>query len=186
MFFLWYLQYVERLQNIIGLNVVRWHVDGLSATPLPWHRSVIDRDDCCSGIINDDDVDAATDDDKASIKWRCEKSTRERLICQTICRLQAITFFSSVVLFFFPLLLFFTKKWSIRGLFFLWLLVFSIQFIIQLIVNRICRWLDSNPGYLVLEVSALPTERQPLLLFLEPRVQTSLAFTCYSYILMPN
>ena len=40
--------------------------------------------------------------------------------------------------------------------------IISIQFKVQLIVNGIFRWLDSNRGSLVLEATALPTEPQPL------------------------
>ena len=48
---------------------------------------------------------------------------------------------------------------------FFFIFVFSNQFI-QLIVNRICRWPDSNHRSLVLEVTALPTEPQTLPLHL--------------------
>ena len=48
-------------------------------------------------------------------------------------------------------------KWAFPGLFF-----FIFVFSIQLIVNKKCRWLDSNCGSLVSEATALPTEPQPL------------------------
>ena len=35
-------------------------------------------------------------------------------------------------------------------------------FKIQLIVNKICQILDLNPGFLVSDAAALPTEPQPL------------------------
>ena len=46
---------------------------------------------------------------------------------------------------------------AIPGLFF-----FIFVFSKQLIVNKICRWLDLNHRSLVSEVNALPTEPQPL------------------------
>ena len=49
-----------------------------------------------------------------------------------------------------------TKKlyfyWAIPGLFF-----FIFIFSMQLTVDKICRWLDCNCGYLVSEANALPT-----------------------------
>ena len=40
--------------------------------------------------------------------------------------------------------------------------LFIFVFLIQLIVNKICWWLDSNRGSLVSEATALPTDPQPL------------------------
>ena len=45
---------------------------------------------------------------------------------------------------------------------FLFIVVFSIQFLLQLMVNKICWWLDSNHGSLMVEGTILPTESQPL------------------------
>ena len=41
-------------------------------------------------------------------------------------------------------------------------LFLTFVFLIQFIVNKICRWLDSNSGSLALEATAPPTEPQPL------------------------
>ena len=56
-------------------------------------------------------------------------------------------------------------KWAIPGLFFLYFRLFNTQLTVyncSILINFICRWLDSNHGPLVLEAPALPTEPQPL------------------------
>ena len=52
------------------------------------------------------------------------------------------------------------KNWAISGLLFIF--VFSIQFLIYLIVNKILPMTRSNRWFLVSEVITLPTEPQPL------------------------
>ena len=60
--------------------------------------------------------------------------------------------------------------WAIPGLFF-----FIFVFSIQSIVNKICRSLDSNRGSLVLEVTALPTEPQPVLVYIVNHLRRKLS-----------
>ena len=63
---------------------------------------------------------------------------------------------------------FFFKKWAIPGLFFIYFRLFNTVDNKQML-NKICRWLESNRGPLVSKASALPTEPQPL-----PKVLQSL------------
>ena len=58
----------------------------------------------------------------------------------------------------------FFLKWTISGLFFLYLHLFNTVDSKEMF-NKCCQWLDSNRGPLVLEVTTLPTEPQPLPLF---------------------
>ena len=53
-------------------------------------------------------------------------------------------------------------KWAIPGISFLYYNLFDTDSV-QLIVNKICQGLYSKHRSLVLEVTALPTEPQPLL-----------------------
>ena len=54
-------------------------------------------------------------------------------------------------------------KWAISGPFFS-IFVYSIQVTVdnKQMFNKSCRWLDSNPGPLILQATALPTVPQPL------------------------
>ena len=52
------------------------------------------------------------------------------------------------------------KKWAICGLFFFYFRLFYKQLAINMFYKS-CQWLDSNPGPLVSEATALPTV-QPL------------------------
>ena len=52
-------------------------------------------------------------------------------------------------------------KWAIPGLFFV-IFVFPIQSTVNNVQYKVCQWLDSNRRPLVLEATALPTEPQPL------------------------
>ena len=56
----------------------------------------------------------------------------------------------------------FLKKWAIPGLF-LFIFVFSTQLTIKIVQLKLCQWLDSNRGPLVLEATALPTEPQSVM-----------------------
>ena len=49
---------------------------------------------------------------------------------------------------------------------FFFIFVFSIQFLVQLIVNKTCILMDSNWGSVVSESTALPTDPQPVKYFL--------------------
>ena len=53
------------------------------------------------------------------------------------------------------------QKWAIPCLLYLYFLLFNTD-LIQLIVNKICLWLDLSCVSLVLETTALPTVPQPL------------------------
>ena len=70
---------------------------------------------------------------------------------------------------------FFYKKWAIHGIF-LFIFVYSIQLILNKCSTYFCRLLDSNRRLLVLEVTAVPTETQPLpnTRYFLPRVPASL------------
>ena len=57
--------------------------------------------------------------------------------------------------------LFFFKKWAIPGLFFIYFHLFNTVDNKQML-NKFCRWLESNRGPLVSKATALPTEPQPL------------------------
>ena len=52
-------------------------------------------------------------------------------------------------------------KWVIPGLYF-FIFVFSTQLTVNKCLMKVCRWLDSNRGSLVLQVTTLPTEPQQL------------------------
>ena len=52
-------------------------------------------------------------------------------------------------------------KWAISGLFFLYFRLFNTVDSKQMF-NTFCQWLDLNRGPLLLEVTALPTEPQPM------------------------
>ena len=56
-------------------------------------------------------------------------------------------------------------KWAIPGLFF-FVFVFSVQLTVNNVQFKFCRWLDWKSGPLKLEETALPTEPQPLPLFI--------------------
>ena len=60
-----------------------------------------------------------------------------------------------------PIFCFLNKKWAITGLFFSLFSSFQ-QLIVNMFIIKSCRWLDLNYGPLVSEVTALPTEPQPL------------------------
>ena len=55
-------------------------------------------------------------------------------------------------------------KWAIPELFFLYFRLFYKQITVN-IFNKSCRWLDSNPGPLVLKATALSADQQQLPLF---------------------
>ena len=66
----------------------------------------------------------------------------------------------SATKYFYPMVNVFLKNGLFLASFSLFL---SFQYsFLQLIVNQICRWLDVNRGFMVLEATVLPTEQQPL------------------------
>ena len=66
-----------------------------------------------------------------------------------------------LLLLLWPIFCFLNKKWAITGLFFSLFSSFQ-QLIVNMFIIKSCRWLDLNYGPLVSEVTALPTEPQPL------------------------
>ena len=62
------------------------------------------------------------------------------------------------------------KKWAIRGLFFFYFRLFYKQLTVNMF-NKSCRWLDSNPGPLILEATALSTAPHhcPSIFYLLPK-----------------
>ena len=66
-------------------------------------------------------------------------------------------------------------NWAIPGLFF-FIFVFSIQLTVHICQFKFCQWLDSNPGPLESDMTALPTEPHPLPSFLRLSCLSSFTF----------